>query len=114
MTFDAKRSALAAMGLEFRVLDSGCCGIAGSFGFERGHHDVSVKGGERVLLPAVRHARKDVLVVADGFGCRTPIARHTGRRALHLADLIDMAHRERPQGPARRRSRAALGPGPRP
>jgi hypothetical protein len=80
------------------VLDSGCCGMAGSFGFERDHYDVSVRAGERVLLPQVRTAPRDTLIVADGFSCRTQIAQGTDRRALHLADLIEMAHREGPQG----------------
>src|SRR5215467_15870493 len=56
------------MGLDYEVLDSGCCGMAGAFGFERGdHYDVSMKCGERVLLPSVRGAPKDALIIADGF-----------------------------------------------
>jgi hypothetical protein len=82
------------------VLDSGCCGMAGSFGFEREHYDVSVKAGERVLLPAVRAAADDTLIVADGFSCRTQIEQQTHRRALHLAELIEMAHRDGVRGPA--------------
>jgi len=73
--------------------------MAGSFGFERQHYDISMKAGERVLLPAVRSASADTLIVADGFSCRTQIQEGTGRRALHLADLIEMAHREGPHGP---------------
>jgi Fe-S oxidoreductase len=90
MKFDAEEQALRSMGLTFEVLDSGCCGMAGSFGFERDHYDISMKVGERVLLPAVRRAPKDVLIVADGFSCRTQIAQSTNRRALHLAELIEM------------------------
>jgi Fe-S oxidoreductase len=100
MKLDAEEQALEAMGLQFDVLDSGCCGMAGSFGFERDHYDVSMKVGERVLLPAVRHAPKDALIVADGFSCRTQIAQSTDRRALHLADLMEMAVREGVRGPA--------------
>jgi len=74
--------------------------MAGSFGFERDHYDVSMKAGERVLLPAVREAPKDALIVADGFSCRTQIADGTGRRALHLADVLEMAGTEGPRGPA--------------
>jgi hypothetical protein len=74
--------------------------MAGSFGFERDHYDVSMKVGERVLLPAVRRAPKDALIVADGFSCRTQIAQATERRALHLADLIEMAAREGVRGPS--------------
>jgi Fe-S oxidoreductase len=99
MKFDAEEQALKAMELDLTVLDSGCCGMAGSFGFERDHYDVSMKVGEEVLLPAVRDAAKDTLVVADGFSCRTQIAQATDRRALHLADLIEMADREGQSGP---------------
>ena len=100
MKFDAEQQALDRMGLDARVLDSGCCGMAGSFGFERAHYVVSIKAGERVLLPAVRSAPKDALIVADGFSCRTQIAQATDRRALHLADLLELAAREGPRGPS--------------
>ncbi len=96
----AEQDALVKMGLDVDTLDSGCCGMAGSFGFEKDHYDVSMKVGERVLLPAVRRAAETTLVVADGFSCRTQIAQRTGRRALHLADLLRMAHAEGPRGPA--------------
>jgi hypothetical protein len=75
--------------------------MAGSFGFERGdRYDVSIKCGERVLLPAVRDAAKDTLVMADGFSCREQIAQLTDRHALHPAQVIQMALREgsRPAG----------------
>jgi Fe-S oxidoreductase len=79
-------------GLEFRVLDSGCCGMAGSFGYEKGHYEVSKACGERVLFPAVRDAAPDDLVVAPGFSCRHQIADFCdGRRALHTAELLEMA-----------------------
>jgi Fe-S oxidoreductase len=100
MKFDAEDRALTAMGLDVDVLDSGCCGMAGSFGFERGHYDISMTVGERVLLPAVRRARKDTLIVADGFSCRTQIAQSTDRRALHLADVLEMAARDGRRGPS--------------
>lgn len=76
------------MDLDATVLDSGCCGMAGAFGFEEDHYDVSVQCGERALLPAVRAAREDVLIIADGFSCREQIRQLTGRDALHLADVI--------------------------
>jgi Fe-S oxidoreductase len=67
------------------MLDSGCCGMAGAFGFEAGHYDVSRQIGERVLLPAVREASRDAsrdaLIVTDGFSCREQIAQETGRSA---------------------------------
>ncbi|MHB9856973.1 FAD-binding and (Fe-S)-binding domain-containing protein [Streptomyces sp. YIM S03343] len=86
--FGADRTLLAAMGVDNDSLDSGCCGLAGNFGFERGHYDVSVAAGEQVLLPAVRDAAPDTVVLADGFSCRTQIAQLTDRRAVHLAELI--------------------------
>ncbi len=92
---------LKKLGLDFQMLDSGCCGMAGSFGFEAGeHYDVGLKAGERVLLPAVRDAAKDTLIIADGFSCRTQIEQETDRRALHVAQVIQMALREGGQGPA--------------
>jgi Fe-S oxidoreductase len=94
MKMDAEERALRAMALDVTMLDSGCCGMAGSFGFERAHYDISMKVGELVLLPAVRQAAKDTLIVADGFSCRTQIAQATDRRALHLADLLEMASRD--------------------
>jgi hypothetical protein len=78
--------------VELEVLDSGCCGLAGSFGYEAGEpYDVSIKAGEQVLLPAVRSAPPETLVVTDGFSCRSQIEHGTDRRALHLAQVIDLA-----------------------
>jgi Fe-S oxidoreductase len=99
MKFDADREILRKMGLDFEVLDSGCCGMAGSFGYERGKYDVSMACGERVLLPRVRAAEKDVLVLADGFSCREQIAEGTDRRALHLSLVLQMALKEGSGGP---------------
>ncbi|HAM02132.1 MAG TPA: FAD-binding oxidoreductase [Acidimicrobiaceae bacterium] len=88
------------LGLDVEVLDSGCCGLAGSFGFERGEkYEVSIGAGERVLFPAVRHSDESTLVVADGFSCRTQIEHNTERRGLHLAEVISMALRQGPAGP---------------
>ncbi|MDQ3555531.1 MAG: 4Fe-4S dicluster domain-containing protein, partial [Gemmatimonadota bacterium] len=79
-------------GLEFSVLDSGCCGMAGSFGYEQGHYEVSRACGERVLFPAVRAAAPEDLVVAPGFSCRSQIGDFCdGRRTLHTAELLAMA-----------------------
>jgi FAD/FMN-containing dehydrogenase/Fe-S oxidoreductase len=100
ITFEAEQKALETMGIRTHMPDSGCCGMAGSFGFERDHYDVSVAVGERVLLPAVRSAPRDTLIVTDGFSCRTQIAQQTDRRALHLADLIEMAAHDGPRGPS--------------
>jgi Fe-S oxidoreductase len=99
---DAELSLLSKMGLDYEELDSGCCGMAGAFGFERSgeHYDVSVKCGERVLLPAVRDAAKDTLILTDGFSCREQIAQCTDRQALHVAQVLQMALREGASGPA--------------
>ncbi len=91
MGFDAEARVLAAMGLEVELLDSGCCGMAGSFGFERDKFEVSQACGERVLLPRVRGAAPDTLVLADGFSCKTQIAQDGPRRALHLAEVLALA-----------------------
>ncbi|HJV26920.1 MAG TPA: FAD-binding and (Fe-S)-binding domain-containing protein [Aromatoleum sp.] len=89
--FDAEEAMLKKLGLDFEVLDSGCCGMAGSFGFEKQKYDVSMRCGERVLLPAVRAAAADTLIVADGYSCREQILQTTGRRPLHLAQLLQLA-----------------------
>jgi Fe-S oxidoreductase len=89
MGIHGERDLLARAGVEVEVLNSGCCGLAGSFGYVAGdQYDVSVRAGERVLLPAVRGAPEETLVVADGFSCRTQIASGTGRRALHSAQVL--------------------------
>jgi Fe-S oxidoreductase len=69
----------------------GCCGLAGNFGAEKGHYDVSVAVAETALLPAVRAAGPDPAVLADGFSCRTQLAELAGVRARHLAQLLDPA-----------------------
>jgi Fe-S oxidoreductase len=85
---------LRAAGLELDVLDDGCCGLAGSFGYEAGEkYEVSVKAGERTLLPAVRAAGADTLIVTDGFSCRSQIAHGSDRTALHLAQVLQLALR---------------------
>jgi Fe-S oxidoreductase len=88
---DAEQKVYDRLGLRFELLDSGCCGMAGSFGFERDHYDVSVAIGEHKLLPAVRAASDEALVIADGFSCRTQIEQLTGRAAMHTAQVIEMA-----------------------
>ncbi|MCZ2815128.1 FAD-binding and (Fe-S)-binding domain-containing protein [Modestobacter sp. VKM Ac-2984] len=89
MGFDADRELLAKAGFDADVLDSGCCGLAGNFGFEQGHHEVSMACGEQVLLPAVREGDPRAVVLADGFSCRTQIEQgDTGRRAVHSAEAL--------------------------
>jgi Fe-S oxidoreductase len=88
MRIDDEKLVLEKLGVKARVLDSGCCGMAGAFGFEAEHYDLSMNVGERVLLPAVRKAEQGTEIIADGFSCREQIRQGTGRRALHLAELI--------------------------
>jgi len=71
--------------------DTGCCGMAGPFGFEKEKFDVAQAVGERVLLPAVRSAAPETLIVADGFSCREQIQQSTGRTAMHLAEVLQSA-----------------------
>ena len=85
---DPLRELLERLGADFEILDSGCCGMAGSFGFEEAKYDVSVKCAERVLLPAVKRAAADTLVVTNGFSCRAQIEQLAGQRPLHVAELL--------------------------
>jgi FAD/FMN-containing dehydrogenase/Fe-S oxidoreductase len=81
-----------AAGAELDVLDAGCCGMAGAFGYDRAHFEVSRAIGARVLIPAIEKAPPDAIVVADGFSCRSQI-RHfcPSRRPLHLAEVLNLA-----------------------
>jgi FAD/FMN-containing dehydrogenase/Fe-S oxidoreductase len=78
-------------GLKVKTVESSCCGMAGSFGYEAEHHDISMKMAELALLPAVRQASAEALVVADGTSCRHQIADGAGRRALHVARVLERA-----------------------
>ncbi len=91
MKTDDEGALLAAMGADLQAPDAGCCGMAGSFGFERDKFAVSQAIGERVLLPAVRESALDTLIVADGFSCREQIRQATGRRAIHFAEALRLA-----------------------
>jgi Fe-S oxidoreductase len=86
-----ERKLFDAIGLDYEIPDSGCCGMAGPFGFEAKHYGVSMTIGERVLLPKVREADKSTIVVANGFSCREQIAQATNRLALHPAQVLKMA-----------------------
>lgn len=99
MKFTDEQNVLTKLGLNFQVLDSGCCGMAGAFGFGADHYDTSMKIGERVLLPAVRKASDSTLIIADGFSCREQIAQGSDRYALHLAEVIEIALTPRPDSP---------------
>jgi Fe-S oxidoreductase len=73
------------------TVESSCCGMAGSFGYDAKHFDTSMKMGELSLLPAVREADADCLIVADGSSCRHQIQGGTGREAIHVARVLEMA-----------------------
>jgi len=92
LDFSCEKTILDRMGMHYVIPDSGCCGMAGAFGFEKGeHYRVSIACGERVLLPAVRNSSPETLIVANGFSCREQIDQTTNRRAIHMADLLKMA-----------------------
>lgn len=96
MKMDGEENVLKKSGLKYELLDSGCCGMAGYFGYEKGdHYDVSIKAGERVLLPRVRSFQQEGIVIADGFSCREQIEQNTNRKGLHLAQVLDMAINEK-------------------
>jgi Fe-S oxidoreductase len=91
MGFEADSALMRTAGIDATIPDSGCCGLAGNFGFEKGHYEVSQAAGERVLLPAVRAADPTTVIVADGFSCRTQIGQGTDRAAVHLAQVLAAA-----------------------
>ena len=91
MRMTDEEALLRKMGSDLKALDAGCCGMAGPFGFEKEKYAVSQAIGERVLLPAVRQAAPETLIVSDGFSCREQIFQATGRQALHLAEVMQRA-----------------------
>ena len=92
MGMSAEKELYERLGLDFELLDTGCCGLAGSFGFEREHDEISRQIAEQArLLPAVREAGEETLLIADGFSCKTQIEQLSERRALHTAQVIAMA-----------------------
>ena len=88
LTVPADVRLLQAAGYRVNAPDTGCCGMAGSFGFKPDHYDVSQQIGERVLLPAVRAADSNTLIVSNGFSCREQIEQGTGRETLHLSEVL--------------------------
>jgi FAD/FMN-containing dehydrogenase/Fe-S oxidoreductase len=112
---DCDKAVLDRLGLDYEVLGTGCCGLAGSFGYEAGkRYEVSVKAGEQLLLPRVRQASEHELILTDGFSCRSQIEHGSERSALHLAQVVQMAMREGPNGPPEPRPEARYHeqPGP--
>jgi Fe-S oxidoreductase len=79
------------LGLDYRLLESGCCGMAGAFGYERDKFAISQACGEHALFPAVREAELSTLIIADGFSCREQIEQSTGRTTFHLAEILQMS-----------------------
>ena len=112
MGFDAEERLLEQLGLDAEILQSGCCGMAGSFGYEAGDkYEVSMRCAEDELLPALRARGENALVLADGFSCRHQIEHGTGRSALHLAEVLQLALHEagvRPAPELARNGRHAL------
>ncbi len=91
LKFEEEKKLLQRVGLDFQILDSGCCGMAGSFGFEKQHYDISIKIGERVLLPAIKASSSETLIIMNGFSCREQVMQTTGRKVLHLAQVLQLA-----------------------
>jgi FAD/FMN-containing dehydrogenase/Fe-S oxidoreductase len=89
----AEKEIFDKMGIEHKHPDAGCCGMAGAFGYEsaNNHYEVGVAAGERVLLPEVRNAADEELIIADGFSCQEQIIQQTGRSALHTAQVLQLA-----------------------
>jgi hypothetical protein len=98
---DAEEKVFDEMKLDYQVLDSGCCGLAGYFGYETGdHYDISVKAAERVLLPAVKNAEKSTIIITDGYSCREQIEQLTNRKGMHTAQVLQMALHENQEADA--------------
>jgi Fe-S oxidoreductase len=106
--FDPDEQLMKRIGLDANTLPSGCCGLAGNFGMTPEHREVSLACAEQALLPAVRDADPSTVVLADGFSCRTQIEQAgTGRRAVHLAEVVNAAVHGGRLGPYPERALAA-------
>lgn len=88
MGMEDEMTLLRATGADVTLLDSGCCGMAGPFGFEKDKYEISQTLGERILLPAVREADDGTVIVSDGFSCCEQITQNTDARPVHLAELL--------------------------
>src|SRR5207248_7264359 len=98
LRWEKEQDLIRAVLPQSEVIDSGCCGMAGSFGYEADKYEVSMRIGKRRLLPRVRAADDQTLIVSDGFSCRGQIAT-TGRRPVHLTQALQMALRQRNDEP---------------
>ena len=94
---DDERGLLERLGLEVEMLDSGCCGLAGSFGFEAAHYDLSVQIARDRLLPQLSQAPPDALLIADGFSCKTQVEALSEHRPVHVVQAIAEGVRARTQ-----------------
>jgi len=95
MRMKDEKALMDKMQLDYHVLDSGCCGMAGAFGYEKGKYKVSIACGERSLLPEIRKAPVSTVIMADGFSCKEQITQETNRRALHLAEVLSLGIKEK-------------------
>lgn len=94
MHMDAEVAVMKELELEYKIIDASCCGMAGSFGFAADHYDVSVKIGEQSLLPEVRNADQETLIIANGFSCQQQVKQLTDRTPLHIAQVIELAFQQ--------------------
>jgi FAD/FMN-containing dehydrogenase/Fe-S oxidoreductase len=109
-TMSHDRELLDRLGLDYEILDTGCCGMAGSFGYHEGeHYDVSVKVAEHSLLPKLKEIGDGTMVIADGFSCRGQIEQLDGHEPLHVAQVVQRALRERGDLPPRTEPTARNG-----
>ena len=92
---DSEQRVLDRSGLEYEIMNSRCCGMAGAFGFERAKYQVSMAAAERVLLPKIRQAPDEAIILANGFSCREQIEQGSGRETLHIAELLAQGLRDR-------------------
>jgi FAD/FMN-containing dehydrogenase/Fe-S oxidoreductase len=99
MRLKDEKAVMDKMQLDYQVLDSGCCGMAGAFGYEKDKYKVSVDCGERSLLPEVRKAPVSTVIIADGFSCKEQITQETNRHALHLAEVLSLGIRTEEKQP---------------
>jgi len=96
MKMDCEKKVLDKTKMGYEILPTTCCGMAGYFGYEKGtHYDVSIKAGEQLLLPKVREADETTVIIADGFSCREQIDQQTDRKAMHLAQVLQMGLHEK-------------------
>ena len=91
MGMGAEGALLKKMGLDVSAPDTGCCGMAGSFGFNPDHYELSIKAAEQGLFKEVRKAGEDTMIVANGFSCREQVGQGLGRRPLHIAEVLQQA-----------------------